>query len=59
MSNIVYRAGVDNLSLVVGQKQTVQGMAGRINFPPIIPFYLQFMMSLKLANLWNFNKINA
>jgi len=24
---------------------------------PTIPFSLLFMMSLKLANLWNFNKI--
>jgi len=55
MSNAVYRSGVGNLSLVGGPKQTLQGMPGRINFPPTIPFFLQFMMSLKLANVWNFN----
>jgi len=59
MSNIVYRLGVANLSLVEGPKQTLQAMAGHILFQSTIPFCLQFMMSLKLANLWNFNKINA
>jgi len=51
--------GVGNLSLVAGQKQTLQGMAGRTNFPSTIPFFLLFMMSLKLGNLWNFNQIHS
>ena len=39
-------------------KQTLQGLAGSTNFPPIIPFPSLFMMS-KLANLWNYDKINS
>jgi len=34
-------------------------MASRIKFPPTIPFSLLFMMSLKLENLWNFNKMHS
>jgi len=49
--------GVGNL--VAGQKQTLQGIAGRNNFPPTTPFPLLFMMLLKLGNLWNFNQINS
>jgi len=30
------RPGVGNFSLVAGQKQTQQGVAGRTNFPPTI-----------------------
>jgi len=51
--------GVGNLSLVAGQKQTLQGMAGRTNFPSTISFFLLFMMSLKLGNLWNFNQTHS
>jgi len=46
-------AGVGNLFLVAGQKQTLQVMAGRTNFPPTIRFRLLIMMLLKLGNLWN------
>jgi len=45
---VLYNAGVGNLSLVAGQKQTMQGMAGRTNFPPTILF------PLLLLNLGNF-----
>jgi len=31
---------VGNLSRVAGQKQTLNGMAGRTDFPPTIPFLL-------------------
>jgi len=55
ISNIVYRSGVGNLSLVGGQKQTLQGMPDRINFQSTILFFLQLMMLLKRANFWNFN----
>jgi len=37
----------------------MQGMAGRTNFPPTIPFILLFMMLIKLGYLWNFNQINS
>ena len=37
MANIVYRSGVGNLSLVEDPKQTLQVMAGHINFQPTIP----------------------
>jgi len=47
------RTGVRNLSLVAGQKQTLQGMVGRINFPTIL-FFLLYMMLIKIRNLWNF-----
>jgi len=50
--------GVDNLSLVAGQKQNLQGMAGRTNFPLTISDPLLFMI-LKLGNLWNFNEIDS
>jgi len=53
------KSGVGNLSLVAGQKQALQGMTGRTNFPPTIPFSLLFVMSLKLGNLWNFNQIHS
>jgi len=33
-----FKSGVGNLSLVAGQRQILQGLAGRINFPPTIPF---------------------
>jgi len=55
----LYRPGVDNLSLFAGQKQTLQGMAGRNNFPPTIRFPLLLMMLLKHGNLWNFNQFNT
>jgi len=48
------RPEVGNISLVAGQK-TLQGLAGRTNFLPTIPFPLLFMV-LKLGNLWNFNQ---
>jgi len=44
------RPGVGNLSLVAVQKQSLQGMTGRTNFPPTIPFHLLFMMLLKLGH---------
>jgi len=50
------RPGIGNLSPVAGQNQTLQGMAGRTNFPPTIPFPL---LLLNLGNLWNFNQINS
>jgi len=46
-------SGIGNLSLVAGQTQTLQGMAGRNNFSPIIPFILLLMMLIKLGYLWN------
>jgi len=52
------RPGVGNLSRGAGQKQTQQGMAGRSNFPPTIPFPLLFMM-LNFRDLWSFNQINS
>jgi len=49
-SKFMSMTGVGNLSLVAGQKQILQGMAGRTNFPPRVPFSLLFMMSsLKLG----------
>jgi len=51
--------GVGNLSLVAGQRQILQGLAGRINFPPTIPFPSLLMMLLKLDKLCNFNQINS
>jgi len=42
---------VGDLSRVAGQKQTLQGMARRTNFPRTIPFYC----FINLGNLWNFN----
>jgi len=39
---------VGNLSVVASQKQTLQGMAGRTNFPQTIPFPLLFMMLVNL-----------
>jgi len=54
-----FKTGVGNLSLVMGQKQNLQGMAGRTNFPPVISFSLLLMMFLKLGNLWNFNQIHS
>ena len=51
-----YTAGVVNLSLVAGQKQTLQGMASRTNFPPTIPFPL---LLLNLGNLLSFNQIDS
>jgi len=50
------KTGVGNLSRVAGQKQTLQRMAGRINFPPSIPVPL---LLLNLGNLWDFNQINS
>jgi len=47
-----FNPGVGYLSLVAGQKQTLQGMAGQINFPLTIPFPLLFMMRIKHGNLW-------
>jgi len=53
-------SGFGNLSLVAGQKQTLQDMTVRTNFPTAIPFPLLFMMLLKLGNLWNYrNQINS
>jgi len=53
----VYTSGrLGTFSRVVGQKQTLQCMAGRNNFPPTIPFLL---LLLDLGNLWNFNQINS
>jgi len=54
-----FNPGVGYLSLVAGQKQTLQGMAGQINFPLTIPFPLLFMMRLKHGHLWNFNQISS
>jgi len=54
-----FKAGVGNLSPAAGQKKALQGLAGRTNFTPIIPFPSLFMMLLKLANLWNYNQINS
>jgi len=54
MSKLHYRrSGIGNLSLVAGQKQTLQVLEGRTNFSPKIRFRLLFMMLLKLGNLWN------
>jgi len=50
---------VGNLSLVAGQKYTLQGMLGRTNFRPTVPFPFLFMMLSKLKNLWNYNQINS
>jgi len=50
------KPGVGNLSQVASQKQTLQGMAGRTNFPSTIPFPL---LLLNLGNSWNFNQINS
>jgi len=55
-STVHCKAGVGNLSLVAGQKQTLQGMAGRSNIPPTIPFPL---LLLNLGSLWNFNQITS
>jgi len=55
------RSRVNNLSLVVGQKLTQQGMAGFTNFPATnnsVPFAV-YMMLMKLGNLWSFNYINS
>jgi len=48
------RPGVVNLSLGTGQKQALQGMAGRTKFSPS-PFPLLFMMLLKLGNFYRIN----
>jgi len=49
------RPGVGNLSLDAGQKQTLQGMAGRTNFPPTIrSLCCSWLILLTLGNLWNF-----
>jgi len=53
------KTGDGNPSLVVGQKQILQGMAGHINFPLTIPFHMLFIMLVKLGNLWNFDQINS
>ena len=55
-SNDSSYAGIDNLSRVAGQKQTLQGMAGRNNFLPMIPFSL---LLLNLGKLWNLNQVNS
>jgi len=34
-----------------GQKQSLQGMAGRTDFPPLILFILLFMMLITYGNL--------
>jgi len=44
----VSRSEVGNLSLVAGQKYTLQGMLGRTNFRPTVPFPFLFMMLLNL-----------
>jgi len=46
-------------SSVASQKQTLQGMAGRFNFPPTIPFPLLFMLLMKLGNFLNYIEINS
>ena len=51
-----FTAGVGNLSPVAGQKQTLQGTAGRTNVPSTFPFPL---LLLNLGNSWNFNQINS
>jgi len=48
-NNKLLKTGVGNLSLVAGQKETLQGVASRINFPPTIPFPL---LSWCCWNLW-------
>jgi len=45
-----HKAGVGNLSRVARQKQTLQGMAGRTNFPPTIPF-LSFCQILRIYGI--------
>ena len=40
-------------------QQTLQGMAGRTNFPPTIPFPVLFVILLNLGNLWNYNQITS
>jgi len=47
LRDISFRTGIGNLSLVAGQKQTQQGMAGRTDLPPLILFILLFMMLKK------------
>jgi len=47
--------GVGKLSVVAGQKQTLLGMAGHTDFPPLILFILLFMMLTKHGNLYTFN----
>jgi len=51
-----FNTGVGNLTLAASQKQTLQCMAGRTNFPATILFPL---LLLNLGNLWNFNQINS
>ena len=51
-----FNTGIGNLTLATSQKQTLQCMAGRTNYPPTILFPL---LLLNLGNLWNFNQINS
>ena len=55
----VCRTGVGSYFLVAGQKQTLQDMTGRTNFPTEIPFILLYMMLIILGNLLNSNEINS
>jgi len=57
--DIQFRAGVNNLSWVAGQTETLQNMAGCTNFPLTIAFPLLFIMLLNLGNLRNFIQINS
>jgi len=50
---VVFGEGAGNLSRVAGQKQTLQGLAGRTNFPPAIPFSLLFK---DVGDTWEFMK---
>jgi len=52
-------AGIGNLSLVAGQKYTLQGMVGCTKFQTTVPFPLLFMILLKHKKLWNYNQINS
>jgi len=49
-----FKTGVGNLSLVMGQKQNLQGMAGRTNFPPVISFSLTVNDVLKTREFMEF-----
>jgi len=52
-------AGAGNLSLVAGQKHTLQDIAGRTSIPPTNPFPLLFMMLLEFGILWNYNQFSS